>query len=210
MGLGYLIHMFQKEKGMASYSKITALFAVTFVFDAILAYLIEKKIFDVNRTLEDKYGIDYAIVSPEFWSIIFAGFVVYIIWGLVFDFVIKEIENIDKIKIYISSIIQNKQNLVAQRDELLKAIAQVEEEITAIKGRIKELQVKIDGFVFEKKRYLLYHSQYMQGWLQAIGSKIALAHKEKDDLYEKCKEEEKLHLQACNVDSNDSERIVFY
>ena len=45
MGLGYLIHMFQKHKNWISYIKIGTLFIVTFIFDAILAYQIEKKIY---------------------------------------------------------------------------------------------------------------------------------------------------------------------
>ena len=39
MGLGYLIHMFQKHKNWLSYVKIGLLFVVTFIFDAILAQI---------------------------------------------------------------------------------------------------------------------------------------------------------------------------
>ena len=40
MGLGYLVHMFQKHKKWTSYLKIAILYAITFIFDAILAYQI--------------------------------------------------------------------------------------------------------------------------------------------------------------------------
>lgn len=98
MGLGYLIHMFQKSKKTLAYFKLSALLILTFMFDVILAYLIEKKIFDFDRVLGENFSPSMAANSVNFWGIIFAGFVVYIIWGLVFDFVMKEHENVDKIK----------------------------------------------------------------------------------------------------------------
>ncbi|MEL6987850.1 MAG: ABC transporter permease, partial [Bacteroidota bacterium] len=51
MGLGYLLHMFQKSKSKNRF-QIIFLYVVTFIFDAILAYLIEKKIYDIDKTLE--------------------------------------------------------------------------------------------------------------------------------------------------------------
>ena len=98
MGLGYLVHMFQKHKNWLSYLKIATLFIVTFIFDAILAYQIEKKIYDIEKTPDSPvFNIEVAFSKAEFWGIIFAGFVVYIIWGLVFDFIMKEYDNFDKI-----------------------------------------------------------------------------------------------------------------
>ncbi len=74
-----------------NYFKIGMLFIVTFLFDAILAYLIEEKLYDLNKSLTDPpFSVSYALESPGFWVIIFAGFISYIIWGLVFDFIMHE------------------------------------------------------------------------------------------------------------------------
>ena len=103
MGLGYFVHMFQKEK-RTGWIKILGLYIVTFIFDCILAYQIEKKIYDFEKTLNSPpFDLPIAFRKVEFWGIIFAGFVVYIIWGLVFDFIMKEYENFDKIKCFISN-----------------------------------------------------------------------------------------------------------
>ena len=97
MGLGYLIHMMQQERGKIRYVKITALFLLTFLFDVLLAYIIEQKIYDFTKTLDSKpFGFSIAIQEATFWMIIFAGFVTYIIWGLVFDIVMKEYEALNK------------------------------------------------------------------------------------------------------------------
>src|SRR5690606_33215386 len=111
MGLGYLIHMFQKHKSWTSYIKIAVLFAVTFIFDAILAYQIEKKIYEIQKTPDSPpFDLKIAFSSVEFWGIIFAGFIVYIIWGLVFDFIMKEYDNFDKIKSFIRTKIEDIKN----------------------------------------------------------------------------------------------------
>jgi len=99
LGLGFLIHMFGENKTTANYIKLGLLLIVTFIFDVILAYEIEKKIYDVEKTFDSlPFDLKIAFTKNQFWEIIFAGFIVYIIWGLVFDFVMKEHREKDKIK----------------------------------------------------------------------------------------------------------------
>lgn len=52
--LGYLIHMFQEKKSLANKLKIAALFIITFLFDAILAYLIDEKLYNLNKTFNSE------------------------------------------------------------------------------------------------------------------------------------------------------------
>ncbi|OPB52762.1 beta-carotene 15,15'-monooxygenase, partial [Elizabethkingia anophelis] len=99
LGLGYLIHMYGENKTKINYFKIGVLFLITFTFDVILAYQIDEKIYKIGKTTESPdFNIKYAFISPSFWGIIFAGFIVYIIWGLVFDFIMKEHKVKDRIK----------------------------------------------------------------------------------------------------------------
>jgi hypothetical protein len=72
LGLGYLIHMMQKNKSMISIIKLVGLFMITFCFDGLLAFIIEKKIYDFNRTpTTPDFNFSIAIREPEFWMIIF-------------------------------------------------------------------------------------------------------------------------------------------
>ncbi len=209
MGLGYLIHMFQKKKNKLAFLKITALFLLTFVFDVILAYLIERKMFLYNAVLGEKFTPEIAIQSVDFWGIIFAGFVVYVIWGLVFDFVMHEYENLDKIKAFIRSKKEELQNLLSKKSELQESIDKIKHQVTAINGKITELQSKIDGFVFPVKEYLHYHYQYKEGWYQAISAELALPHKEKDELLNRCEEVSKIHLSEHNLNEMDFQHLLF-
>lgn len=209
MGLGYLVHMFQKTKGWGAYMKLAMLFLLTFVFDLILAYLIEKKIFLFDAVLGEKFTPTDAVQSVNFWGIIFAGFIVYVIWGLVFDFVMKEHENVDKIKAFIRGKREEIINTENRKNELTTQIEGIKKDISQINGVISELQSKIDGFIFPVKEYLHYHYQYVEGWYQAINSELKFPIKQLDDLHFKCEEVAKTHLEVLNLNSIDFQNIIF-
>ncbi|TPG42057.1 EscU/YscU/HrcU family type III secretion system export apparatus switch protein [Flavobacterium pectinovorum] len=210
MGLGYVIHMVQKGKGIKNIFRMIALFTTTFLFDALLAYQIEKKIYEFNKTTDSSpYNLNIALGEAEFWMIIFAGFVVYIIWGLVFDFVMKEFENIDKIRAFIRGKKENLINLDTLKIEYTNKINDFKEQLITITGKISELQSKIDGFVFPVKEYLHYHHQYKEGWFQAINTEIALPHKEKVELLENCDLSSEEHLSKLNLVDPDFQHLVY-
>jgi len=210
LGLGYIIHMIQKGKGIKNNFRVAALFIITFLFDALLAYQIEKKIYEFNKTLDSPpYNLKIALGEAEFWMIIFAGFVVYIIWGLVFDLVMKEYENIDKIK----GFIRTKQQELLQTEEIkskiISDIDTIKQKISEIKGKILELQNKIDGFILNVKQYLHYHSQYKEGWFQAIAGELALPHHNKSKLIAECEEISNNHLASLDLINPQHQHIIY-
>lgn len=105
LGLGYLIHKFQEQKSNSKYVKIAMLIFITFIFDSILAYEITEKIYNIKKensfnNIPD-YTVTMAFQAVNFWLIIFAGFIVYVIWGFVFDFVMESYAKMDKVKVAI-------------------------------------------------------------------------------------------------------------
>ncbi|MFA8436803.1 MAG: hypothetical protein ACEPOZ_20035 [Marinifilaceae bacterium] len=209
MGLGYLVHMYQKQK-RTGWIKIIALYLTTFIFDSILAYQIEKKIYDIEKTLDSPpFDLSIAFNKVEFWGIIFAGFVVYIIWGLVFDFVMKEYENFDKIKCFIAKLREEITNLNKQKAKIADKINAIKQEITNIEGIIRELQSKIDGFIFPSRKYLAYFTEYNKGWDIAVMKELHLPKKEKDILINECHEIADLHLQEHGIDNEDYENTIY-
>tara|TARA_R110002049_G_scaffold993_11_gene7248 strand:+ start:28805 stop:30067 length:1263 start_codon:yes stop_codon:yes gene_type:complete len=209
MGLGYLVHMFQKHKNWTSYFKIGILFVVTFIFDAILAYQIEKKIYEIQKTPDSpSFDLRIAFSSVEFWGIIFAGFIVYIIWGLVFDFIMKEYDNFDKIKSFIRTKREDVKNCEFNISKLIEKLHPLKEEISGIEGKINDLQRTIDGFVFSNKHYLTYHAEYVKGWFLAIAD-IFDSRPRREELLSKCIEVENTHLVAHNIDNEDYEGRLY-
>jgi len=169
IGLGFLINQFQKGKGVKKYFQILALIIVTFVFDAILAYEITEKIYNIKAENSFQnmtpYNFDLAFHSVNFWLIIFAGFVVYIIWGFVFDFTIEAYDKLDVIKQEIKArqreIGYIKKDLNIEESKIEK----LNESIPDIKKTIKYLQGKINGVIIDTTIFDKILHEFLGGWL---------------------------------------------
>jgi hypothetical protein len=133
LGLGYLIHKFGEEKNIAKYFKIALLMLITFIFDSILAYEITDKIYNIKKEnsfdVIPDYTLSMAFQSINFWLIIFAGFVVYVIWGFVFSFVMDAYAKMDKVKI---------------------ALQEKEKQIKDTEAEIKDFELQIDKMIHTK------------------------------------------------------------
>jgi len=214
LGLGYLIHMFGEVKSVINYIKVGLLLLTTFVFDAILAYQIEEKIYELNRTVDSQdFNIPIAFGKIQFWGIIFAGFVVYLIWGVVFDFIMKEHREKDKIKHEQSrrkKDIQIHQDRISdieiQKAKLLEELSDIKKSSLEAQGRVVTLQRIIDAVIIPTKEYVLYASEYMQGWITFINQKLHISHYEKNALEGECIAcyNENLKSVGANEDSQNS------
>lgn len=214
LGLGYLIHMFGETKSAVNYIKIIMLFLITFIFDAILAYQIEEKIYTLNKTFDDpQFNIPIAIGRIQFWGIIFAGFIVYLIWGVVFDFIMKEHREKDKVN---QEQKRRKKDIQIHQDRINDIELQrskLQEELSTIKklsieaqDRVKALQGVIDSIIIPTKEYILYASEYMQGWITFINQKLYISQHEKTILQSECINcyYENLKKVGANEDSQNS------
>ena len=172
LGLGYLIHRFSNDsssKPIANYAKIGALILVTFAFDSILAYDILEKIYDVQSqnsfTKMPPYSPSLAFRDIRFWTIIFSGFVVYIIWGFVFNFVMQEYYKLDRVSTAIGEL-ENKIAEYKQRCKTIKQdIAQKEQQINATSARVKELNNTMVSTVVLKSDIRLGINEAVNGWI---------------------------------------------
>ncbi|MET1258121.1 hypothetical protein ABV409_02210 [Flagellimonas sp. DF-77] len=208
--LGYLIHMFQTKKGFVNILKIAALFIITFLFDAILAYLIDEKLYNLNKTFQSsKFNIPIALQSVGFWLIIFAGFVSYMVWGLVFDFVMKEHSDRDKIQCFINDRLEE---IVNKEQHILKlkgGVKVLQKEISELDKRIAELQNIIDGFILPIRNYKLLSAQYLKGWQKYIAAELPLGVNEKNALQLTCRSVYDKHIKNLELDTDDYQNKVY-
>lgn len=216
LGLGYLIHMFNENKSISNYFKTSILFLTTFIFDVILAYQIEEKIYNLNKTFDSPaFDLMIAFTKIQFWGIIFAGFVVYIIWGLVFDFIMKEHREKDKIK---NEQLKKQKDILIHQEKITELEKQKEnsiqelnnhkEQIAKTQGRILELQKIIDAVIIPTKEYMLFASEYMQGWITFIYEKLYVSKTEKQGLVDECIETYNQHLEKVGA-SDDTQNSVY-
>lgn len=216
LGLGFLIHMFGENKTKINYVKLGLLFLVTFVFDSILAYEIESKLYELNKTFDSPpFDLKIAFTKIQFWGIIFAGFIVYIIWGLVFDFVMKEHREKDRIRSEqeirqkkILSLSEKINALKKETEEITANIGSIKELIIKTRGRIEELQNIIDSVIIPTKDYKRYASEYVQGWITFIGEKIAVSKTEKQTMIENCIATYETNLERVGANS-DTQNLVY-
>lgn len=168
LGLGYLIHKMQELKGLMKFIKIALLVLVTFIFDAILAYEITEKIYNIKREnnfndLPD-FSISIAMKSVNFWLIIFSGFIVYLIWGFVFDFVLEAFGKIDKVKVALKEKDRQIDDSLKRLNELTQDIDNMSHQIDISKTQIKKLNETLNSTIipreFEQDVF-----NFMAGWL---------------------------------------------
>jgi uncharacterized protein YlxW (UPF0749 family) len=174
LGLGFLLHKFSEEKGIAKYFKISSLILVTFTFDFIIAYAIVKEIYDIKigGLFQEmpQMTIEGAFKEVNFWIIIFAGFVVYIIWGFVFNFTMKEYENLDKVKY----TIKNKETKLSEYKSECKSIkdkiSNLRQEANTIQGEIDKLKIRLESYILYFNDVREGINNYFTGWIGYLKS----------------------------------------
>lgn len=168
-GLGFLIHKFQEEKGYGKIVKIGTLILVTFLFDAILAYEITEKIYNIkaDNSFQElpPYSISLALEQINFWLIIFAGFVVYIIWGFVLDMTIASYDKLNVVK----QAIKAKEAEIAIFENQIKGLTykldQLTNSMNELKRKCEGLKEKIDGVIIDTAEFDKILHEFLGGWL---------------------------------------------
>lgn len=178
LGLGYLIHRYSTDKTtkpITNVLKIGALMLVTFAFDTILAYEISEKIYNIIKqtSFQDMpdYSLSMAFTNIQFWMIIFSGFVVYIIWGFVFNFVMKEYYNLDKVKIAIDELEKKIQGYKTTCKEIKSEIGNISSDITKNESLIKTHKNDLLSTIVYKSDVQLEINNFVSGWLSYMSYK---------------------------------------
>lgn len=208
--LGYLIHMFWERKSTINYIKVAGLLVITFLFDSIMAYLIDEKVYNLYKTLDDpKFTIALALQNVNFWLIIFAGFVSYIVWGLVFDMVMTENGKRNKIEAFKKS---KKAEITTKKRRVLKLTKKVEKlktEVDTSTVRIAELQTIISGFILPIQNYKAFAVEYLKGWQKFIAAELALGKNEQNTILKECRQVYNQHLKELDLETDDYQNKVF-
>ncbi len=143
---------------------------VTFIFDVVLAYEITEKIYDLKAADSfnelPKYNFALAFQSISFWLIILAGFVVYIIWGMVFDFTMEAYDNLGEIKQKIKAKEFQLEALDEELDNQKNNIEKIEKENSEIKKRKIRLENEINGKIIDLEEYKPNLHAFNNGWLE--------------------------------------------
>lgn len=141
LGLGYVLHIFSMAQERIKYLKMAAILSVTLLFDSILAYKIGDQMHSLGiivgtYPVGEEYTVAMAFKDVNTWAVIFCGFIVYVIWGFVFDMIMSAYSKMDIKKARMTAIDADLQNNEEK-------IANEKKEVSAMKTQIKSLEAKI-------------------------------------------------------------------
>ncbi len=144
MGLGYGLHFFLQQDKWTKYVKTGCVIMITFLFDIILAYLIAEKIYEIGSMTtfgeRPSYSLGIAVKDVNVWAVVFCGFIVYIIWGIVFDMTLTAYEDMRS----------NKKEIM----KLEETIATKKESLSREKHLLTDLQAKLESLENKKKKLI--------------------------------------------------------
>lgn len=174
MGLGYLLHFYSVEKGKMKYLKIAITVAITFVFDCILAYLIAKKIYDLDIMSKPgefpPFGLKMAISDINVWAVIFCGFITYMIWGFVFDLTMSAYDELKTNRKEINSIENEIKHVDEQRDSINNEISRLRTKKAELESdkRSKENRLSHQTYIWDEDVIMSAMNDFFSGWITVM------------------------------------------
>ncbi|MCQ2374650.1 MAG: hypothetical protein MJ069_01940 [Salinivirgaceae bacterium] len=183
VALGFVVSQFENQDGWKSVVKTIIMYAITFVFDAILAYEISKKIYDMEMLTQlgdfPPYSIRMAFENIGFWSIIFLGFIVYLIFGFVFGFAMKTYDDLTDRKGQLRMIdkdIQKEQEklnrkIASENNKISKMKLQVNQlsnNLLVVEQNIAQQERLINGNLIDFNALLKALNEFFMGWMSYL------------------------------------------
>lgn len=186
LGLGYLIHKYLRMIGWRRYVPLTLLIITTFAFDYIIGYEIVKKVYDLKATGSMSEMAEYSIAAAfsdiNFWLIIFAGFVTYLIWGFLFDKLMEDYEKFDVVKVQVAlrenELLQLKEEIKAQEEKIETLVA----ELANTEKDIKACEQDLSATFINPKEFEHIVFQFSSGWMQFIEGGLLASEERKNTL----------------------------
>lgn len=153
LGLGFSLHFFSVQEGRMKYLKMLAILIVTVMFDCILAYKIGDQMHTVGIMIGqfpigEEYTASMAFHDINTWAVIFCGFIVYVIWGIVFDMCMSAYNKMDLNKTRLENIkkeIEEQEQLIASENDNIQKLKQ---EKLDTEDAIKKLMAKLGHEVY--------------------------------------------------------------
>lgn len=150
-----------------------AMLFITLTFDCILAYKIGQLLYEFTRlgswTDLPPYSFRLAIEDINTWAVIFLGFIVYLIWGIVFDMTMTAYRDLNSNKAEINRI---KKEIEQAKQSILKQT----QEIAPLQAKLAQLAKKIADYNQQILKGVYINNQLMQvaladffaGWMSIM------------------------------------------
>ena len=177
LAMGFIVHLSIERK---QYMLLAAILLFTLVFDLFMAYKITENFYNkiANRTSSEMAPWEWtmAFTNINFYIIIAAGFVVYIIWGFLLNFTLKEWQRIQPDNLRREQIAELQGQVLqatAEFASLENQLSQTDERLTQIVASIEQKNNRINtlkggGIVVDTTALQGMVGKFMEGWRAAI------------------------------------------
>lgn len=168
LGLGFLIHHFQRANRRIVAGLIVF---VTLLFDILIAYEIVYQIHQIKvltGEVTGEYTLKTMVQSAEFWIIVMAGFVVYIIWGFILQAVLEGIEKFHPARVAERRLRETIRALEDSCARLSGDERDAKKEVVRLESEIKVLDQKRAPRELKHNAFGRHVEEFMQGWLTFI------------------------------------------
>lgn len=194
LGLGFSLHFFSKQQGSGKYMKITAVLFVTLMFDCILAYKIGEQLHTFGiiigqYPIGEEYSIGMAFKDINSWAVIFCGFIVYIIWGIVFNLIMDAYNNLDLNKTKLEKIESDIADFEKQIETDRSNIKSIRQREVGLRDEVARLMAKLGH-----ETYIDYSSirtemnNFFAGWITTM-QHLNIVQTDQDEATNICNEE---------------------
>ena len=194
LGLGFALHFFSVQEGKMKYLKMAAILLVTVMFDCILAYKIGEQMHTFGiiigqYPIGEEYTVSMAFHDINTWAVIFCGFIVYVIWGIVFDMCMSAYDKMDLNKTRLENIEKEikdfEQKIKAEKDN----IQNMKQQETNAKNSVKDLMAKLGHQVYiDYAAIRTEMNNFFAGWIKMM-QVLSLEQELQDEASRICKSE---------------------
>lgn len=172
---GFILNQWEREKGKLKIVKIIAIVILSFIFDALLAYEICEKIYNVEALTQlseiTPYNHKMAAVDSHFWIIIFLGFISYLFWGLTFGYFIKALDDLDLKKITLQKLGNDLLALSEEKKRTEDKIRDLRNKLPDLDAKISNLKLRLDDFTrYDFGKIKLELNNFYAGWQQYLAN----------------------------------------
>jgi len=189
LALGFALHFFTTQNDKLKYVKALAILLVTLMFDCILAFKIGEQLHEYGiiigqYPIGEKYTPSMAAHDVNSWAVIFCGFIVYILWGIVFSLCMTAYSKMDFNRTRLEEIKEEIENFEQKIKTEQDAIRALDLEISKINNIIGELMKRLGN-----EAYIDYASvkqemnNFFVGWasqMQMLSISLAIQNEAKE------------------------------
>lgn len=194
LGLGFALHFFSVQEGKTKYLKMTAILLVTVMFDCILAYKIGEQMHTFGiiigqYPIGEEYTVSMAFHDINTWAVIFCGFIVYVIWGIVFDMCMSAYNKMDLNKTQLENIKHEIKEFEKKIYVEKNNIQNLKQQETNAKNSIKDLMAKLGHEVYiDYAAIRAEMNNFFAGWIKMM-QVLSLQQELQDEASKICKSE---------------------